>query len=440
MNAVQKQLSGLQIEQSQLRERLNELLGIETRDEKENTELDTLTKRAQALEPELRAALILNDEGEAKLKDGSTDQPDAEMRERIELRSKASVGRYLAAAVRGRALTGAEHELVEAANLPDDAPDGAIPIELWDVPRDREARSTEHRVVTDAPMTTGINLDTLRPMIFAPSVVDQLSVQMPMVKSGTYATGTINSAATADAVAKGADVPETEAGFVVQTTKPHRIGASLNLAVEDIAAVGVGNFESILREHISLVLSDEIDSQLLNGDDTNNDLIGFFERLADPTVAPAAVSDFDAFAAAHAFGIDGLWASKLMDVNIVCGPATMELSARTFQTAASFKGELSAAAYAEKMTGGFFTNKRMPDAETFLTVDDVQQAILCRKGRAAMPNPMRLAVVPHWGYLSIDDIYSGAAKGERRYVVSVLIGDLILVQPNAYRQVAYKVA
>ena len=57
-----------------------------------------------------------------------------------------------------------------------------------------------------------------------------------------------------------------------------------------------------------------------------------------------------------------------------------------------------------------------------------------------MPNPMRLSVVPHWGYLSIDDVYTGAAKGERRYVLSVLVGDLILVQPDAYAQVAYKVA
>ena len=92
------------------------------------------------------------------------------------------------------------------------------------------------------------------------------------------------------------------------------------------------------------------------------------------------------------------------------------------------------------MTGGWRTNKRMPDADTFLTVDNVQQAILCRKGRAMMPNPMRLAVAPHWGYLTVDDIYSGARKGERRYVVSVLVGDVILVQPDAFEQVSFKVA
>ena len=57
-----------------------------------------------------------------------------------------------------------------------------------------------------------------------------------------------------------------------------------------------------------------------------------------------------------------------------------------------------------------------------------------------MPSPTRLAVAPHWGYISIDDIYTGARKGQRRYVLSVLVGDVILVQPDAYDPVAFRVA
>ena len=394
MTTAQKRLRELRERQSKERGRMAELSREDTLTDETRSELDGIEAGTADLERQIRAATsaLDDEEREAKIK-GATDTPDAELRERIELRSRASLGKYLVAASgRGR-LDGAEAELSQAAGLTD----GHIPLELWNVPRNREAHSTEDRVITPAPGTVGINLDVLRPQVFAPSVVDQLSVDMPMVESGTYASGTISTAATADAVAKGADVPETEAGFTVQTTTPHRIGASLNLAVEDIAAVGQSNFESVLREHISLVLSDELDGQLLTGDDTNDDLIGFFERLADPTAAPAAVSDFDAFAAAHASGIDGLWAGKLMDVSIVCGPATYGLSARTFQTAANYKGELSAAAYAEAQAGGWFTNKRMPDAAVFESVTDVQQAILCRKGRAMMPNPMRLAVMPALG-------------------------------------------
>ena len=140
---------------------------------------------------------------------------------------------------------------------------------------------------------------------------------MPMVESGTYASGTITTAATADAVAKGADVPESAGAFTVQTTTPHRVGASLNLAAEDVAAVGQQNFESILRQHISLVLSNELDDQLLNGDNTNDDLTGIFDRLGDPTAPGAAVATFDDFVAAYAGAIDGLWASMMSEVSIV---------------------------------------------------------------------------------------------------------------------------
>ena len=82
----------------------------------------------------------------------------------------------------------------------------------------------------------------------------------------------------------------------------------------------------------------------------------------------------------------------------------------------------------------------MPDAATFLTVTDVQQAILYRRGMMMQPVPMRTAVCPSWGYISVDDIYSGATKGQRRYILSALVGDVILVQPDAYQQIAFKVA
>ena len=142
--------------------------------------------------------------------------------------------------------------------------------------------------------------------------------------------------------------------------------------------MGQGNFESVLRENLSLVLSDELDKQGLNGAGAGSDLVGIFQRLTDP-VAPTAIADFDAFAAAHAGGIDGLWALTLQDVGIVVGADTYRLAARTFQSSASFRGEKSAAAYAERETGGLWTNKRMPD-----TAATVQQGILYRMGRSMM--------------------------------------------------------
>ena len=433
MTEAQKRLRALREKQSKTRQRIAELGMVDSLTDEQRAEFDEIERAAPDLERQLRAATaaVETEDAEAREEAAAT-APTPEQRERIQLRSRATVGRYLTAALEGRVATGAEAELQQAAGV-----DG-IPFELWQPPA--EQRQTEDRAVTGAPSTTGLNLDTLQPHVFAPSVASKLMVSMPEVPSGAYATGTVTTPATAGAVAKGADVPATAAAFTVEMTTPHRIGAMLELSLEDIAAVGTESFEPLLRSQISLVVSDELDDQILNKIGAGNDLRGFFAALADPAAAPTAVADFDAFASAHAGGIEGLWANTLMDVQIVVGPKTYALASRSFQSAASYKGELSAAAYAAKYTGGMWTNKRMPDAETFMSVTDTQMAILCRKGRSTVPSPMRTAICPTWGFFTISDIFTGAAAGTRRFVINTLVGDLILVQPDAYEQIAFKVA
>ena len=157
----------------------------------------------------------------------------------------------------------------------------------------------------------------------------------------------------------------------------------------------------------------------MSGDDNN--LFGILARLADPTAPGAEAADFDAFVASFADAIDGLWAGQTSEVSIVAGVDTYRLSAQTFRDATADLGSISFADYAMAHTAGWWTNKRMPAA-----VSNIQQAIVCRKGRSMMPSPTRLAVCPTWGYLTVEDIYTGARKGERRYVLSVLVGDVIL--------------
>ena len=437
MTPTQKRLRDLRDRQSKERGRLAELAIVDALTDEQRAELDTIEKGTPDLERQIRAATVALETEDADAREAGeagddAKKADAETRERIELRGKASLGRFVIGAAAGKMPDGPEAELQQAAGL---AP-GQIPMELWDVPRRAERRGTEDRVITGAPGTVGVNLDVLRPMVFAPSIVDKLSVEMPMVPSGTYATGTLTTAATADAVAKSADVPETAANWTTQTTTPKRVGASLNLAGEDIAAVGQANFEAVLRQHISLVLSDELDDQMLNGDGSNDDLTGFFARLAAATAPGAAVASFDDYIAAFAGGIDGLWASMMSQVAIVAGVDTYRLSARTFRDATGQDlGDKAFADYAREHTAGWWTNRRMPAAAT-----NIQAAILCRKGQSMMPTPMRTAVCPTWGYLTVDDIYTGARKGERRYVISALVGDVILVQPAAFAQVAFRVA
>ena len=75
------------------------------------------------------------------------------------------MGRYLLGAARGK-VDGAERELADAAGIPD----GAIPLELWNAERrDAQTAARNPRRISAAPSTTvGVNLDVLRPAVFAP--------------------------------------------------------------------------------------------------------------------------------------------------------------------------------------------------------------------------------------------------------------------------------
>ena len=131
------------------------------------------------MERQLRAAQGAVDQEEGAQK---TEQraavPDAEHRERIELRGKASLGAFLTAAAKGRLPDGPEGELLAAAGVRA----GQIPLELWDVGRPAEQRQVrEDRATADVPGTVGVNLDPIRPAVFANAILPRLGVEMPRV-------------------------------------------------------------------------------------------------------------------------------------------------------------------------------------------------------------------------------------------------------------------
>lgn len=428
-----KKLTKLLNEQTEVKGKLQDLSKLDEPTDEQRSEMDTLETRYRGLDVEIRAARIADDEDQRQLEqEFRAGSVDPELRERLELRSKASLGAYLQAALRGGLLSGAEAELQQAAGV-----DG-IPIELWDVPREQRAGGIEHRAVTDAPGTVGVNLQPIEPAVFAPSIAPRLGIDMPQVGTGTFASATISTAPTAGPRAKSIDAPATEAQFAVGTSTPKRIAARLELTLEDVAAVGQENFEPILRQSLSLALSDSLDDQMINGNGVAPNLAGLLQRLTDPSAPEAGVVDFDKFIAAFVGGIDGLWATMAREVAIVAGVATYRLSASTFRDATGQDlGEMAFADYAMDKYGGWWTSSRMPAAD-----NDVQQAILYRMGRSMVGGGpgIRTAVCPHWGQISVDDIYSGSGKGERYFSVHALVGDVILVQPAAYSQVAFRVS
>ena len=117
MTEAQRRLRELRERQSRERQRMAELATAERLTDETRAELDKIETGTPDLERQLRAAQATADgEGDAETRAAPA---DTEQRERIELRSKASVTAYLTAALSGRQVDGAEAELRAAAGVGD---------------------------------------------------------------------------------------------------------------------------------------------------------------------------------------------------------------------------------------------------------------------------------------------------------------------------------
>ena len=103
MTPSQKRMRDLRDRQSRERGRMAELARVDSLKDEQRSELDTIESGTPDLERQIRAATIALEEEEREAETKETvDGGDTEMRERIELRSKAMLTNYLLAAARGR--------------------------------------------------------------------------------------------------------------------------------------------------------------------------------------------------------------------------------------------------------------------------------------------------------------------------------------------------
>ena len=399
--------------------------------DEERAELSTAVDRLEGIEPEIRAAVAAEAaeraELEAEAAKGAGDGLDAETRERNDLAKRATVGNFLMAAITGRRIDGAEAEIRAALNMGDTD----IPMAVMDVPhRERlAAERAETRAVTPAGGTVGVNMGLVQPFVFAPSIASRLGIEIRNVGTGTYSVPRISTApSTAAPKNKGAVADATAGALTVAQATPKRVPAQLSLALEDVASIGMSDFESALREALQARLSDSLDNQIINGSGAAPNLNGLINQLGNPAAPAAAVETFDRWAAIAASVVDGLWASRLGEVATVWNAEAYRQASGVFRGA---DGPISAASYLMRETMAFFCNARMP-----VTAANIATGIAARLGQPGLSR----AVVPSWGRISVDDIFSDAPAGRRHIVLSAIVGDLILVQPDAYAEVAARVS
>lgn len=424
MTKAQKALVEVRAEKSRNMQRRAELsLAAELTDEN-RAELDQLENAIPDLERrERNLQAVVDHETEAATVETRTDGGDAETRERLELRSRARLGAYVAAFMRGSVISGPEHEFAAAVGCSD-----GIPLAMFEPIPGTEQRAD---AASPAPATagTGTNLQPIHPAIFARSIAPRLGIELPMVPSGTYAEGVITTDLTAGAKAKGADAEATAAAITVQTSNPKRISGRLSIRVEDIAAIGQGNFESALRQNLEMVMSESLDNAVINGTGASNQISGLFKKLSDATAATAEIT-WDTGWGLFTAGVDGKWASMTSEVGMLVNPEVYRKFAGLFRDIATADlGTISLADYVKQHAGGLWTNARMPDGSS-----NVNNCIRYRTGQPGV----RKACVPVWGNLAIDDIFSGSASGTKFLSMHIVLGDMVLNYADAYEEISVK--
>ena len=428
-----------------MRQRMAELAKAESLTDETRSELDRIETGTPDLERQIRAArgALDAEEAESVVKPGAGDgdAPDAETRARDALRARVSIGRFLAMGVKGARLDGAEEEFRQAVG----ATERSIPIDAFEEPR-REHRAD---VATAAPSTTGLNMTGVVPAAFSGSIAPRIGITMPRVGSGKYSVPRLTTNLTAGTKAKGADQESTAGAFTVASTGPTRISARLSLRAEDLAEVGIPGFEGALRQNLRLVLGDKLDEQIVRGNGTDPNVNGLASQLTADT-DPTAVVTFASFIADMAGLIDGKWATTLKDIRLATNATVYQKIAATFQQPVAIEhGSPSdgygvggqsvetAADWAHGALGGLFCNSRMAAAAS-----DISKCIAMRAGMmldppeaAAMP-----AVCPFWGDLEITDPYSDSGSATQHVTLHLLLGDVLIRQPDAFAEVRVKTA
>ena len=419
----------LQIRASEIRQRLNTISGLEGAALTDEIKAETGTLAAEYSDVELRMRAAMIAEDAERQTNGPT--VDAELRERIGLRGRARLGNFLLAAARGALPNGAEAELFAASGIKT-----GIPIDLWESSdlgalELRSRLALETRVVTPAPATgTGTHVQAIQPAIFDPSILSSLRIDLPSAESGAFSEMVIGTPPTAAPRAKSAQFVATAGALTAVTATPRRISAAVETTLEDVAAVGTPSFESSLKAATSMALSAQLDQQGVNGDGTAPAVDGLVHQLTRGN-APTALATFDDFNAGVADRVDGIWSRTMRDVRFLVAAGGYARAAKVFRDDTGARGSISAASYLMDKAGGFSAAARLVQSAT------IADAIAVSMGRGGL----RIACLPVWASVNIDDIYSQADKGTRVYNMHVLIGSKVIVNyPDAYDLVLFKFA
>ena len=387
----------LTLELSEKRQRVNDLLGKADLSNEERGDMDAATKRIQEIEPELRAAIVLEDSEENGIRKQHGD--DGAGRELRAMLDEANVGKIFEAVVEHRSVGGREDEIQKHFKVGQNQ----IPLQMLRGPA-REARA-----VTTSPTDTGAFQQQIVQPVFAEGDAAFLNVSMPTVPVGAAVFPVLTSSPTVGGPHKdSSEVGEGTGEFSTDTLQPSRLQASfLYLRTDASRLEGMG--ES-LRMALASGLSEALDSKLIA------QIVTDVSRTDS-----SALATFATYRSRMIYGqLDGRFAPLESDIRVLGGASTIGHMALQYRGNASDDSALDSI---RRVSGGVRVSAHIA------SIASKKQDSVIRLG--ALPD----AVVAMWqGVTLINDEISGAAKGELK-VTAVLLAAFKVIRTDGFARV-----
>ena len=304
MTALQR----LQLAMSRVRQRLNEIGGLEGDEFTDEVRTEAATLEGEYGDLEIRSrALTIGESDEGELSE-TGEVADAEARERARLRGRVRVGNYMGAAMELRSVRGETAEGEYNAALGMDATQ--FPLRLL-------APETRATTDTDGAATVRRWLDRL----FGDAAAQRLGVTFESVAPG-IASHLVTTAG-ASAAQRGREEAAADAVWTVGVTemKPSRNSVRAIFTREDAARLP--GLEAALQRDLRMALADGIDAAIFKGDSGANadaaDVTGLMtaDGITEKTLTQAAKLKPAPTTMAFAELIDGKHAATPADLRIV---------------------------------------------------------------------------------------------------------------------------
>ena len=348
----------LELRQSEIRQRLNELAAIDEPSDDERSELERLGTEYRDLEPRLRAAII----AEQNDPDVSDDPgpAGAEFRNLADrARGEFGLARIIAAlAGAGGALDGATAELMQARGVSD----RQAPIDLF---------ASEHRAAATvvAPGNVGVETRPIVQPVFPMPAAAFMGIAPMIVGSGEQATNIITAPTSGPAAAaKAGAVAASAVTFSSAKDSPSRFQASGTVNREDLAALET--LDAGIRTVLTDAVGAGIEAHVIAATG-----IGLTDHGTDPT----ADSDTITWATAKSklYGqVDGRYAGMASDVRLLIGSDTNAILAGLYRgTGTAAADQTNALEELQRVSGGVMVSANVPAAAS-----NIAQAVFYRMG------------------------------------------------------------